>query len=120
MEYAIILSLVIAVFYAMNIYFKRGIQGKIKDMADGYISNEQSALTDDYVDSTANSSRGMDVSETETIYKGGGRRSKVDMPKAANIVDATSTVINKEPTFTGEYTPVEAADAPTVPVKEYK
>lgn len=40
-EYAIIIGLIVAALTAMNTFMKRGLQGKIKDMTDYYISNQQ-------------------------------------------------------------------------------
>jgi hypothetical protein len=41
MEYAVVLSLVATVFMNMNTYIKRGIQGRLKDMSDNFISAQQ-------------------------------------------------------------------------------
>lgn len=37
-EYAILISLVVAVLVGMQIYVKRGIQGRFKDATDDYVS----------------------------------------------------------------------------------
>ncbi len=40
-EYAIVLGIILTVLITMGTYIKRGTQGKIKDMTDYFISNEQ-------------------------------------------------------------------------------
>jgi Flp pilus assembly pilin Flp len=45
-EYAVVLGIAAAVLAGMNTYIKRGIQGKLKDMTDHFISNEQVAEVD--------------------------------------------------------------------------
>lgn len=41
MEYAIVLGVVAAAFFTMNIYIKRGLQARVKDMADYFINEGQ-------------------------------------------------------------------------------
>ncbi len=36
-EYALIIGVAVAALFAMNIYMKRGLQGRVKDMADYFI-----------------------------------------------------------------------------------
>ncbi len=43
MEYAVVLGLVSLVLTGMNIYIKRGMQGRIKEMTDNFIGKEQAA-----------------------------------------------------------------------------
>ncbi len=40
-EYALILGVVTLAFIGMNTYIKRGFQGRMKDMSDKFISNQQ-------------------------------------------------------------------------------
>ncbi|MBL7081309.1 MAG: hypothetical protein ISS44_01910 [Candidatus Omnitrophica bacterium] len=44
-EYAFVLGLVALAFIGMNMYFKRGLQGRLKDLADSQISKEQYVST---------------------------------------------------------------------------
>ncbi|MDD4907723.1 MAG: hypothetical protein PHJ00_01515 [Candidatus Omnitrophica bacterium] len=40
-EYVTVLGLVSLVVIAMQVYFKRGVQGRLKDLADSQISSQQ-------------------------------------------------------------------------------
>lgn len=71
-EYAIIISLISAALISMNIYFKRSLQGRLKDMADNLISNEQNSGNDLYKSrSTAETNATSNV--TLAMSRGGGR-----------------------------------------------
>jgi len=43
LEYAVIISIVMAAFVGMQLYAKRGVQGKIKDMTDNFIGTDHYA-----------------------------------------------------------------------------
>jgi len=43
LEYAVIISIVMAAFVAMQVYIKRGVQGRVKDLADNYIGEKHYA-----------------------------------------------------------------------------
>ena len=45
-EYVLIISIVTAALFAMNIYVKRGLQGRVKDMSDYFISGNESLQED--------------------------------------------------------------------------
>ena len=71
MEYSIIIGVVSAVLVGMNFYIKRGVQAKLKDMADYFIINEQLSgiyQTNSQTNSVTNAS--MDSQG----YGGGGTR----------------------------------------------
>jgi len=70
-DLALIIGVVGLVFIGMQIYIKRGIQGKVKDLTDYIVSNRQ-ATDKDAVDrnSTLTSSSTM----TSEEFKGGGRK----------------------------------------------
>jgi hypothetical protein len=74
-EYAIVIGLVIAAVVGMQIYVKRGIQGKLKDAAD-YNDPAASMLTTRQYEPDYQTSQNMvstrDASETATTAKGGG------------------------------------------------
>ncbi|MBU1998962.1 MAG: hypothetical protein KKE64_05660, partial [Candidatus Omnitrophica bacterium] len=56
-EYALILGIVTIALVSMNVYMKRGIQGKVKDMTDYFIApqSEHDENTDDEVFTTSSS-----------------------------------------------------------------
>ena len=91
-EYALLLSLVLAALGAMNIYAKRSIQAKVKDMTDFFISPEQ--VADTYEDitytSTTDSWATTDAKRTEL---GEGR---MRLEKRADSGD-TSTSVSELP-----------------------
>jgi len=65
-EYAVLLGLVIAAVMAMQIYVKRGLQGKVKLETDKLGTQYEP----DYLSSTFTSNR--DTTEAENIQAGGG------------------------------------------------
>ncbi len=69
MELALIIGVVGLVFMGMQVYVKRGIQGKIKDVTDSVLSSTQSA-GDPGPEWTKS---GSDSSITATEAKGGVR-----------------------------------------------
>jgi Flp pilus assembly pilin Flp len=80
MEYAIILAVVGAVLITMNIYMKRGVQGRIKDMADNFINAGESAQVveiDPEVKTTSESNVVSDSTLTDETAIGGGKRTVV-------------------------------------------
>ena len=77
-EYAIVIGLVIAAAVAMQVYVKRGIQGKVKDLTDNIIGTEQAAYQQDTSGFEINDLTSTLVSDTRVTVKeseGGGRRS---------------------------------------------
>jgi len=56
LEYSLLIGIIGLAFMAMNTYAKRGLQGRIKDMTDYFISNQQvgevnpTAVSGSYVD----------------------------------------------------------------------
>lgn len=74
-EYAIVIGLVIAAIVAMQVYVKRGLQGKVKDAVDYKDSQDTITGTTNqyepyYMQSTMTSSQA--VSDTESTVAGGG------------------------------------------------
>lgn len=77
MEYAIILGVVGAALITMNIYIKRGVQGRVKDMADYFINDGQEAQVveiDPEVETTSESSVVSDSTLTDNTSLGGGKQ----------------------------------------------
>jgi hypothetical protein len=79
-EYAIVIGLVIAAAVAMQVYVKRGIQGKIRDAVD-YADNDDDISTGrqfepDY-QTTQNMVSTRESQEKESITEGGGVTRKI-------------------------------------------
>ena len=80
-EYAIVIGLVIAAIVAMQIYVKRGLQGKVKDAVD--YKDSQDTVTGTtaqyepyYTQSSMSSSQS--ATDKEEVAKGGGVSRTVD------------------------------------------
>jgi hypothetical protein len=80
-EYAIVIGLVIAAVVAMQVYVKRGLQGRIKDVVDhpgggGEVGSADFAFTGKqyepyYLSSTSDSTQ--EATETENLEVGGAK-----------------------------------------------
>ncbi len=81
LEYAIILGVISAVLMGMNTYIKRGIQARLKEMTDYFISSEQvvelnptTSSQDTVVNATLNNAsligggQTLDLSEIKNIH----------------------------------------------------
>ncbi|MCK9432777.1 MAG: hypothetical protein PHN16_05915 [Candidatus Omnitrophica bacterium] len=80
-EYAIVIGLVIAAAVAMQVYVKRGIQGKIKDAvnytdADDNVTGSTIQYEPDY-QTTQNMVSTRESQEKESITEGGGVTRKI-------------------------------------------
>jgi len=74
MEYMVILGIVSAVLWGMNVYVKRGVQGRVKDLTDSFIGKEQ--VVDISPTATTTSLSTSDygsVADTEAFLGGGWR-----------------------------------------------
>ncbi|MDO8489128.1 MAG: hypothetical protein Q7S42_03345 [Candidatus Omnitrophota bacterium] len=80
-DLAIIIGVVGLVFIGMQTYIKRGIQGKVKDLTD-YIVSDQQAVEKDAVD--RQNAVTLNSTMTSEEFKGGGR-------KLTGIEDSTTT-----------------------------
>jgi hypothetical protein len=105
MEYMIILGIISTVLWGMNIYVKRGVQGKVKDLTDSFIGKEQetdisptavttSSAKSDYdstVDTRGSLGGGWRVSSSEEVgYKAESKIVDTDVPDTAgNFVPAS-------------------------------
>lgn len=75
-EYAILIALVVAAVTAMQIYVKRGLQGKVKDVVDGMGTKMQGLAATDtkqyepyYL--SANSTTNQTSNDNENVATGG-------------------------------------------------
>lgn len=91
LEYAVTLAIVSAVFVGMNVYLKRGMQSKLKDMADYFISNEQLVELDP---SSSSQSRQTDTNAVRKRFKGGGMR--LETLSTDNIVQEGEVTTEEE------------------------
>lgn len=73
-DLALIIGVVGLVIISMQIYIRRNIQGKVKDLTDYIVSNQQSANSPDatFLESTSNLVTESTLKLEE--FKGGGRR----------------------------------------------
>lgn len=71
MEYVLIIGLISAVFVGMNIYIKRGIQGRVKEMTDYFISADQLVVTDP---TTSSTDRTQEAKVDDEIFISGGTK----------------------------------------------
>ncbi|MDP2905126.1 MAG: hypothetical protein Q8O22_02330 [Candidatus Omnitrophota bacterium] len=88
-EYAILIALIVGAVVAMQIYVKRGIQGRVRDVVDhvgigGDVAGENVAFTAAqyepyYAASTTNTTQ--DTGASEELQAGGG----VDRTSASNV-----------------------------------
>ena len=80
LDYAVILGIVSLVFMSMNIYIKRGIQAKVKDMTDNFIGKEQSVeINPTAVTNSLNDSFYGAIVGEETLTGGSTKVASVEM-----------------------------------------
>lgn len=100
LEYAVTLGIVAAVFVGMNIYMKRGIQAKLKDMTDYFISDTQIEEIDPSTTFHESSQNRQTSSGTiRQRFIGGGTREVVssrDDIVAESRVEVTEDVVPSE------------------------
>lgn len=68
-EIALIIGIVGLVFIGMEIYARRGIQGKVKDLADKIIGKEQSSYQQD--------TSGLEINTSKSEYASWGATTRV-------------------------------------------
>jgi Flp pilus assembly pilin Flp len=88
-EYAVIIGLVSLAFFAMNTYVKRGLQGRVKDMADSFIGGSQAGTSYSRATSTSQSTRVMDSTLTAKGLVGGSK--SIELSETANIAATSRT-----------------------------
>ena len=100
-EYAIIIGVIIAAVVAMQVYVKRGIQGKFKDASDAKIAVDGGG-TDYGVNSykqyepqystTTDMVSTKDVTEKATVSKGGGVKREIVGEEASSRTGTQETL----------------------------
>lgn len=97
MEYLIIIGVVSLLLTGMNVYIKRGMQAKIKDMADYFITSKQAADTNTSSTKTESQSTSTYSSDLDTrLLPGGG--SRADLSDSVSI-KATSKTTDSDVTY---------------------
>jgi len=74
MEYMVILGIVSAVLWGMNIYVKRGVQGRVKDLADSFIGKEQVVDISPTAETTSSAKSAYESTADTQVSLGGGWR----------------------------------------------
>jgi len=102
-QYAVTAVIVATVLFAMTTYIKRGVQARIKDMADGFIGDGkemQAADTGVFSTSSSNTSSGYNGTVLSRDLLGGGSNvslnDRTSMNASSKTVDFRS-VLDKEP-----------------------
>ncbi|MFA4993180.1 MAG: hypothetical protein WC571_04345 [Candidatus Omnitrophota bacterium] len=123
MEYMVVFSIISAVLWGMNVYMKRGIQGKVKDLTDTFMGKEQETDISPTAAITSNSESIYNSTIGTDLFLGGGSRvssldqidyeatSRVtdwDIPDApGNLVPASEGYVNPGKEVTEDPPPVE-------------
>ncbi len=92
LEYVLLFSVISAVFLGMNTYIKRGVNAKIKDMTDYFISSNQEGKTSKYVES--NSETFSTVKAKNIVTGSLGGEMQIVLPKADNSAVTRSSVVS--------------------------
>lgn len=106
MEYAIVIGIVSLLLIGMNIYIKRGVQAKVKDMTDYFITNKQEAEINPSTKTESVSYPRYDSAFVTTLSPGGG--SGVTLSETAKV-SAVSRTIDTDTPYT---------DTPFIPAPE--
>ena len=94
-EYAIILGVVILALSTMNIYIKRGVQGKVKDLSDGFIgagSPMQAETPNVMALSTSSTNSVANSTVTTRDLLGGSREVNVSEHSSMNAISRTEDI----------------------------
>jgi hypothetical protein len=90
LEFTVLLLIVIGVFIAMNLYVKRGIQGRWKATLDDFGEQYDPALTNSNIVYTTN---GMSATQIQTIKDVGGYwTQRVDNSTTTSATNGLSSV----------------------------
>jgi len=107
MEYTIVLGVVSAVLIGMNVYIKRGIQGRLRDMSDFFISQEHvvsiSPVVDQATDTITDSTLDTDG------FRGGS--SRAELATTTNIV-SHSEIEDQDAFYLPAFNPADGGYGP--------
>lgn len=103
MDYAIIISVVSIALFTMNIYVKRGLQGKVKDMSDFFISSGTPAQvieTDPEVTTDINTTASSQSTFNDKMLTAGAKESTFSdtttMTMSSESIDRGKIFINPD------------------------
>jgi hypothetical protein len=99
-EYAVILSIAFMAIIAMNTYMKRGLQGRIKEMSDNFISPQQVADINTG-ESSSNTTNVMGTISSREGFLGGSTKTNVDDKR--EITSQSRVVDERAPLVEGEF-----------------
>lgn len=108
LEYTIILGVVSALLMGMNTYVKRGIQGRLKEMTDYFISNEQ--LVEVNPTSSESKTTSKATSNNQSFLGGGNRQRQSE----TRDISAKSSVEFREPIFVAPFTSAKEGEVSPV------
>lgn len=112
LEYAIILGVVSVVLIGMNTYIKRGIQGRLKEMTDYFISDQQVVEVNPTATTNSSVDRLADATVNGKTLIGGGTSSYL---LETTDISATIRVEDKDvPASPGSIIPAEEGGAPPI------
>lgn len=117
MEYIIILGIVSAVLWGMNIYVKRGIQGKLKDLTDSFIGKSQETdISPTAITTSSAKSVYESTADTQGFLSGGTRVSSLDKTD----YEAESKIVDTDiPDTAGNFVPASGGySSPEEPIKK--
>ncbi len=108
LEYAIIIGIVSLALTTMNIYIKRGIQGKLKDMTDNFIGREQIGEINPTAITNSSSTGLSNAALNNELFIAGGSRLVLD---ETTDTTATSRVVDTGSSpYASDFVPVEEGE----------
>lgn len=109
MEYALVLGIISLVLTGMNIYIKRGMQAKVKDMTDYFFkSQEQAVDTSPNVTIVSQSNTITNASVDTQDFTGGGRLTT--LANTTTMEATSSTEETGAPYIEKSFVPAEAGE----------
>lgn len=108
LEYVLILGVASAVLMGMSTYVKRGMQGRLKEMTDYFISNEQLVEINP---TTSNSNTLSKTTLDSQSFRGGGKRQTLADTKE---ISSKSSVKYREPIFIAPLTSTKEGEVSPV------
>lgn len=124
-EYAIILGVVALALVTMNIYIKRGVQGKVKGMTDYFIGTGSPLQEEDmdthYTQITSNTETEFANSTTENVFEGGGQKSVSSENPVGDkpYLSTSSKVVDKRKPLNPDFDKFIPSDSGEVTVPEH-
>jgi len=93
LEYAVLIVVIIGALLTIQVYIKRGVQGRLKSAADD--------IGDQYSDGNTNSVKTtIRNSDTEEFFNAGASSSNMIKPEITNVIENT-IIVNSQQEFWG-------------------